>query len=241
MIIAALHITFAILCVITFSTHAPLIIFLCAIASLLPDIDTPKSLIGAAMPIISNPLNKYFGHRTITHSWLAFLPALAMDYLLKTHYAYTITLASHLLLDMIIGINGIQLLYPIRATFTLTGFKETGNAPRTLLIITLTLLGISLIAPALPSLPRIQQTQTNDPDTQIINELLGPSKTKTPLITKRITLKIEPYDNLIVREGDYLYAGDWITEYHKTNLSGTIRKITLTESQHQLTLELDIE
>lgn len=38
------------------------------LGSLLPDIDTPYSCIGKKVKLISYPIYKIFGHRTITHS-----------------------------------------------------------------------------------------------------------------------------------------------------------------------------
>lgn len=49
-------------------------ILLCAIiGSLSPDIDHPKALIGRVFFFISKPLDRHFGHRTITHSLLGWL------------------------------------------------------------------------------------------------------------------------------------------------------------------------
>ena len=38
------------------------------LGSLLPDIDTPTSIMGRMLPFISRPLNRFLGHRTITHT-----------------------------------------------------------------------------------------------------------------------------------------------------------------------------
>lgn len=49
-------------------------ILLCAIlGSLSPDIDHPKALIGRLFFFISKPLDRHFGHRTITHSLLGWI------------------------------------------------------------------------------------------------------------------------------------------------------------------------
>lgn len=46
-------------------------ILLCAIiGSLSPDIDHPKALIGRIFFFISKPLDRRFGHRTVTHSFI---------------------------------------------------------------------------------------------------------------------------------------------------------------------------
>ena len=45
-----------------------------AFGSLLPDIDDPNSLIGRIFVHIASFINKVFGHRTITHDLMTFLP-----------------------------------------------------------------------------------------------------------------------------------------------------------------------
>lgn len=45
-----------------------------AFGSLLPDIDDPNSLIGRIFVHICSFINKVFGHRTITHDLMTFLP-----------------------------------------------------------------------------------------------------------------------------------------------------------------------
>ena len=50
---------------------------LAAVASLLPDIDLPPAKIGRLFWFVSVPLERRFGHRTLTHSALALLAAAA--------------------------------------------------------------------------------------------------------------------------------------------------------------------
>ena len=38
------------------------------LGSLLPDIDTPRSSIGRVLPFLSIPIERRWGHRTVTHS-----------------------------------------------------------------------------------------------------------------------------------------------------------------------------
>ena len=49
------------------------IIAVAILGSLAPDIDMPRSTIGRLFPFISNPLERKFGHRTVTHSLLGWL------------------------------------------------------------------------------------------------------------------------------------------------------------------------
>lgn len=89
------------------------------LVSLLPDIDTPKSIIGKPFYPISKWLYRRYGHRTITHSLLFTiiitlsvfilqrLNVIPHNYALITFFAYF----GHLLLDMLTT-TGVPLLYP---------------------------------------------------------------------------------------------------------------------------------
>lgn len=86
------------------------------IGSLLPDIDTPTSAIGRLVPFISAPLERRWGHRTVTHSLLALagLAGLASPLLLLSWSAYTALLIgylSHLVADCATK-SGVPLFYP---------------------------------------------------------------------------------------------------------------------------------
>ena len=91
------------------------------IASLLPDIDHSKSLIGKVFLPISKILNKRYGHRTITHSLVAvivltgFLSVIqnALFPSIKVYQVFGLAYSSHLLLDMI-TVQGIPLFYPFK-------------------------------------------------------------------------------------------------------------------------------
>ena len=79
------------------------------IASLLPDIDHTKSIIGKAFLPISSALNRRYGHRTITHSLVALLIltgilSVAQNVLfpsIKVYKVFCFAYTSHLLLDML--------------------------------------------------------------------------------------------------------------------------------------------
>jgi len=92
-----------------------------AAASLMPDLDHPKSWLGRRLPFISYPVAALFGHRGITHSLLAVVaavmawsaelgwmgPPLALGYL------------SHLAADALTP-QGVPLLWPIKRRFGLS-------------------------------------------------------------------------------------------------------------------------
>ena len=89
---------------------------LAAVASLLPDIDLPPAKIGRLFWFISVPLERRFGHRTLTHSAVLLLAvaALAVPLLAVQPLYYWAVVGgywSHLWLDML-NIRGIDLFWP---------------------------------------------------------------------------------------------------------------------------------
>lgn len=89
---------------------------LAAVASLLPDIDLPPSRMGRLFWFISVPLERRFGHRTLTHSAVGLLAVAALAaplWLLNPLYFWAVVGGywSHLWLDML-NIRGIDLFWP---------------------------------------------------------------------------------------------------------------------------------
>jgi inner membrane protein len=96
-----------------------------AVCAMLPDIDNPKAFIGRLFFFISGPIDRKFGHRTITHSFFALFLLGATTYLTLFIYShsltaflpivFTIMLAyfSHLFLDAMTK-QGILAYYPSR-------------------------------------------------------------------------------------------------------------------------------
>ena len=92
------------------------VISVSAIASLLPDADLPTTKIGRKLWIISNLLNKLFGHRGFIHS--PFCCSL-LSLLIKENFAnewlwisFAAGYGSHIFLDLF-NLPGVPLLYPI--------------------------------------------------------------------------------------------------------------------------------
>lgn len=88
--------------------------------SLLPDVDTPKSIIGKPFYPISKWLYRKYGHRTVTHSLLICVILTLITYIFEklngiehTHYSQIVFFAyfGHLLLDMFTT-TGVPVLYP---------------------------------------------------------------------------------------------------------------------------------
>lgn len=85
------------------------------LAAMVPDIDEPRSKIGKPLLFISYPLNKAFGHRTLTHSLLfaaviggLFMPLTGLPMAL----AIVAGLLAHMAGDMATG--RVHVLYPAK-------------------------------------------------------------------------------------------------------------------------------
>ena len=100
------------------------------VATTLPDIDLPKSTIGRTFKPISQYINRRWGHRTITHSFITLLIVTLFLAMLEKQITDKNTLSlvffyaylSHLLLDMV-TLMGVPLLYP----FSKNPFVLPGN------------------------------------------------------------------------------------------------------------------
>jgi membrane-bound metal-dependent hydrolase YbcI (DUF457 family) len=115
---------------IKYSLHWTIIAF-AILGSLMPDIDMPRSFIGRIFFFISKPIERKFGHRTVTHSligWLAATvltfgiitilylifqknPVLSIPLCKRWLAAFAIGYLSHLILDML-NPRGSQLFWP---------------------------------------------------------------------------------------------------------------------------------
>lgn len=119
--IASTHITFAEFIYLLLLTTTGVVLnatnaIIIAFAAVLPDIDTAASIIGRIFPFISKPLERKFGHRTLTHSLmmiiiiaLAGIPILILKQ--DIYICSIIGYASHPLLDTA-TVNGVKLFYP---------------------------------------------------------------------------------------------------------------------------------
>ncbi|BBA84657.1 membrane protein [endosymbiont of Euscepes postfasciatus] len=101
------------------------------IFSFFPDIDHPISSIGNKLKFISTFINKFFGHRKITHSILFLIIIYFLSkyilyknnfYLNKSiHYGIILGCINHMLADMLTK-HGICLLWPIKFKFKFNKF-----------------------------------------------------------------------------------------------------------------------
>ncbi len=110
-----------------FSGNKVLFFIIIGLASLLPDIDHPNSIIGRKIKPISSIINFLFGHRKLLHS-IFFLAAVGLlSFLLWPLYFIPtfIGLLSHILLDTL-SKEGLNLLYPFNI-IDIKGFIKVGG------------------------------------------------------------------------------------------------------------------
>ena len=131
---------------------------LAAVASLLPDIDLPPARIGRLFWFISVPLERRFGHRTLTHSAVLLLAVAALAlplWWIAPLYFWAVVGGywSHLWLDML-NIRGIDLFWPSTLRVVAPGNRnwrlEVGSKGEMLL-----LSGLLVVATALVPLSQI--------------------------------------------------------------------------------------
>ena len=121
------------------------------LGSLLPDIDSPNSSLGRWLPFVSIPLERRWGHRTVTHCLLAVgvlgVASTPLVFYRTTLYAaLLIGYLSHLLADCATK-SGVPLFHPHPAQCVLPGNSRyrvtTGSlAEQGLLLVLLVLLGL---------------------------------------------------------------------------------------------------
>lgn len=118
----------------------------CSIGSILPDIDSPKSIIGRFCRPLSILINHYLGHRGLTHAPI--IPIIFM-FILKYNIFPISELLYKLLFGLIAGyfihllqdlctIRGIPILYPFsKKKMSLFKMKtgDPGNIPASILLV----------------------------------------------------------------------------------------------------------
>lgn len=126
---------------------------LAAVAAILPDIDLPPSKIGRLLFWVSVPLERRFGHRTLTHS-LVGLAGLAVVvsplWLFDPLYFWGVVGGywSHLWLDML-NLRGVDLLWPSPVRLVTPGNRhwrlEVGSKGEMLLLSALLVTTLALV------------------------------------------------------------------------------------------------
>lgn len=214
MLNAALHLITALLLVLLLGEATPATVVLAMLLALAPDLDTPKSLLGSLLRLLSVPLERRFGHRTITHSLLALLCVAGVAYALapRTWLALTAAYGSHLLLDLLIGVQGVMLFWPGGEFLTLTAWRDDGPAARVLLAI---LLPATLATALWPQLAPILHT----PLTAAV-AAANPIATPTPHPTERPSIHLSfalpagvGMSALRVHKGDTIAEGELLASW----------------------------
>ena len=113
-----------------FEYEVSAVTWLCVAAgSILPDIDLPTSVLGRTFWWFSSPIEKRFGHRTITHSFLAMI---VLGLLLSPLLYYNLSLYfwcviggywSHLWIDMF-NLRGVDLFWPSPIRVVMPGKEQ---------------------------------------------------------------------------------------------------------------------
>lgn len=135
--IAPTHIAFASLSALLFGAN-PVQASVCAVGSLVPDIDSPNSTIGKVFPF-SWWLEARFGHRGFTHSLILWFPLLFVGFLFPVAGWLVFGAITHCLLDCA-SIAGVRLFYPSHriAVFGGRNFRiKVGSASEMVLMIVL--------------------------------------------------------------------------------------------------------
>src|SRR3990170_2483289 len=123
----------------------PAVALFACLGALLPDIDTPTSIIGKACLPLSRFLERRFGHRTLTHSFLGLalfpLPLLPLGFLDRQWpLAFGLGYLSHLLVDCA-NKSGTPLFYPSQLRAVLPRREEfriaVGSGQETVLLVVL--------------------------------------------------------------------------------------------------------
>lgn len=121
--IAATHVGFALSIALMANTEVTSMIAMAA-GSILPDIDHPQSSIGRVFYPISKRIHRHFGHRTMTHSLIFWLPFLLIAYpLSKMAFFVGIGAVTHAILDTA-NISGVALFYPITDKICVFGSRR---------------------------------------------------------------------------------------------------------------------
>jgi len=175
---AALHLTVAALLCFLYGEVPPLAFAASLLLALAPDLDTQRSLIGSLFKPVSITIERRIGHRTATHSMLALGLVAGVAYILAPAWWLVLAgaYASHLLLDLLIGVQGITLFWPSGEWLTLTAWRDDGPAPRALLLI---LLPATLVAATWGQLAPLLMP-TISAAAAVANPISTPVPTKTP-------------------------------------------------------------
>lgn len=208
-------VTYAGACAVTGAAPDPATLAAAAIGALLPDVDTPTSRAGFCVYPLAAFLEKKFGHRTITHSFLgtAIFAALAAPLLFwrgaaldlqAIYFALVLGYASHLLADAATK-SGVPMGWPNRRAWVFPGNESyrvrTGSAAELGVLLAFLLIGMLTIPIQRLGVRRILHLATNS--------LGGAVRDSEDWSEWRQTARVEGYDvmNQKVVEGTFPVVG----------------------------------
>ncbi|MCB0127205.1 MAG: metal-dependent hydrolase, partial [Caldilineaceae bacterium] len=208
------HILFALLVPIWWSaalgeTPSVGLLVICAWLGLLPDIDSQASTVGRLIPELARQIERYVGHRTLTHSVLMVGVLAGILWLVTPDWlVLALAYASHILLDMIVGGNtGVVLLWPLPARFKL---GHINSASRGELILT-SGFGLLLILPMLAP-TTAAQVQAMIPQQPTPTPTATPRPPVPTLVSLRVDHVIDLEQEIKVRVGQPLAKGQLVAD-----------------------------
>lgn len=180
------------------------LVVVCAFFALLPDVDSAQSHIGRLLPWLSRPIERRVGHRTATHSLLAVGGVGAVAYLLYPDWGFVAAAyASHVVLDMLVGEEGVPLLWPGPWRFYLADIRPATGGE---LAITGLLLASCLLPFAWPTAVTTAANVVPKP---------SPTPTPTPRTTEvvvRVPHVYDPEREVLVEAGDVVTEGQVLAD-----------------------------
>jgi len=153
------------------TAHAPVMLEAMAAAacSLLPDLDKRQSYIGRMFPFISEPLDYYFGHRTMTHSLLLQGSVAGLAYCFMSFgwwLALMCGLVSHTVADMMTP-HGVAWFWPCTRRCVLPGNAQYRMEPMGKAELWFAV-GVALL-----TFPLVQFSQSGAGTTGLIRQAIG--------------------------------------------------------------------
>jgi len=126
-----------------FDINVYLFILICVLAGTLPDIDHPKSKV--SIPVISNIINFFFGHRKLFHSifFVIVLGLIIKSFFGDYYIPFELGYLSHIILDALTK-QGINFIYPFKQ-LTVKGFIRTNGFLEKIIFIILVVLNLVVL------------------------------------------------------------------------------------------------
>jgi inner membrane protein len=126
------------------------------LGSLMPDIDTPFSTIGRALPFVSGPLYLSIGHRSATHSGYGAMAVIIAAYFVQLFApwpwlpmpaaAFMVGYLTHIAADLL-TVEGCALAYPSKRRYCIWPAVQTGGFGELLVVLAIAVPAAYFLAP----------------------------------------------------------------------------------------------